>query len=194
MNLLSPKPTNAGAHFSSLALTHSLTLTAVTPAVRTVRRWAIGAAHMTGITALSGAFVAGLDAGLVYNTWPLMGDDWVPEDIMQLEPWRRNFTENSTTVQFQHRYLAYTTVGTVIGTWLAARRAKLDLSPRARTAVNTLLGLSAAQATLGVSTLLTFVPTPLAALHQAGSLTLLSGALWTAHELRRPRKPKLPPV
>lgn len=174
--------------------TPSLTPFAVTPAVRSVRRWAIGAAHMTGITALSGAFVAGLDAGLVYNTWPRMGEDWIPEDIMQLEPWRRNFTENSTTVQFQHRYLAYTTVGTVIGTWLAARRAKLDLSPRARTAVNTLLGLSAAQATLGVSTLLTFVPTPLAAMHQAGSLTLLSGALWTAHELRRPRKPKLPPV
>lgn len=147
---------------------------------------------MTGLTALSGALVAGLDAGLVYNTWPLMGEDWVPEDIMLLEPWAHNFTENSTTVQFQHRHLAYATVATVAGTWLAARRARRDLTPRARTAVNTLLGLSAAQAALGISTLLMFVPTPLAALHQAGSLTLLSGALWAAHELRRPRLPKLP--
>lgn len=59
---------------------------------------------------------------------------------------------------------------------------------RAGTAVHTLLGVSALQATLGVTTLLTFVPTPLAAMHQAGSLTLLSAALWSAHELRKPKK------
>lgn len=60
------------------------------------------------------------------------------------------------------------------------------------TAVNTLLGVTALQATLGISTLLTFVPTPLAAMHQAGSLTLLTTALWCAHELRRPKAKVIP--
>lgn len=153
-----------------------------------VRKWAIGSAHLTGLTALAGGFVAGLDAGLIYNTWPLMGESWIPEDILQLEPLARNFTENSTTVQFQHRYLAYTTVASVAATWLAARRAKSELTPRARIAINSLLGVSLAQAGLGITTLLTFVPTPIAALHQAGSLALLSSALWATHELRRPKK------
>ena len=70
-----------------------------------LRKWATSAAHITAFTVVSGAFVAGLDAGLIYNTWPLMGEDWIPEDIGQLKPWWKNPLENSTTVQFQHRYL-----------------------------------------------------------------------------------------
>jgi len=53
----------------------------------------------------SGAFVAGLDAGLVYNSFPKMGDKWVPDDILQMEPVLSNITENPTTVQFDHRIL-----------------------------------------------------------------------------------------
>lgn len=52
-----------------------------------------------------GAFVAGLDAGLVYNSFPKMGDKWVPDDILQMEPILSNITENPTTVQFDHRIL-----------------------------------------------------------------------------------------
>ena len=52
-----------------------------------------------------GAFVAGLDAGLVYNSWPLFADRWIPTDIMSHEPKWKNFFENHTTVQFQHRHL-----------------------------------------------------------------------------------------
>lgn len=52
-----------------------------------------------------GAFVAGLDAGLVYNSFPKMGDKWVPDDILQMEPVLSNITENPTTVQFDHRIL-----------------------------------------------------------------------------------------
>ena len=53
----------------------------------------------------TGAFVAGLDAGLVYNSFPKMADQWVPEDIMTMKPRMKNFFENPTTVQFDHRLL-----------------------------------------------------------------------------------------
>lgn len=57
------------------------------------------------LTAISGAFVAGLDAGLIYNSFPMMADRWIPDDIMKFSPFLRNFTENPTTVQFDHRLL-----------------------------------------------------------------------------------------
>lgn len=57
------------------------------------------------VTALSGALVAGMDAGLIYNSFPKMADKWIPEDILALSPTLRNFTENPTTVQFDHRIL-----------------------------------------------------------------------------------------
>lgn len=53
----------------------------------------------------SGAFVAGLDAGLVYNSFPKMADRWIPDDILAFSPKLKNFTENPTTVQFDHRIL-----------------------------------------------------------------------------------------
>lgn len=54
---------------------------------------------------ITGAFVAGLDAGLVYNSYPKMADKWIPDDIMAFTPRVRNITENPTTVQFNHRLL-----------------------------------------------------------------------------------------
>lgn len=59
------------------------------------------------ITAMSGAFVAGLDAGLIYNSFPKMADSWIPKDILIMSPLLKNFTENPTTVQFDHRLLVY---------------------------------------------------------------------------------------
>lgn len=52
-----------------------------------------------------GAFVAGLDAGLIYNSFPKMADRWIPSDILAFTPVFKNFTENPTTVQFDHRIL-----------------------------------------------------------------------------------------
>ena len=54
---------------------------------------------------LSGAFVAGLDAGLTYNTYPKMAGRWIPSDVMSFSPKWKNFFENPTTVQFDHRLL-----------------------------------------------------------------------------------------
>ena len=63
------------------------------------------------LTAISGAFVAGLDAGLTYNSFPKMADKWIPDDIWAIKSPSifRNFTENPTTVQFNHRILGITT-------------------------------------------------------------------------------------
>jgi len=137
------------------------------------------------LTAVSGAFVAGLDAGLVYNSYPLMGERWIPEDLLAFTPALRNFTENPTTVQFDHRTLAHFTVLLVSSVWLLSRR--MVLPRRAHLAANCLAAMAFVQASLGISTLLLYVPTPLASSHQAGSLVLLSTALWLSHELKNIR-------
>lgn len=49
--------------------------------------------------------MAGLDAGLTYNTWPKMADRWIPSDLMAYKPKWSNIFENPTTVQFDHRIL-----------------------------------------------------------------------------------------
>lgn len=134
------------------------------------------------VTALSGAFVAGLDAGLVYNSFPKMGDDWIPDDILALSPTIKNFFENTTTVQFDHRVLAITTLACINAFFFAARG--IPLHRRARVATTALTHMSWLQVILGISTLIYFVPTPLAAVHQAGSLTLLTFAVWAQHELK----------
>lgn len=135
------------------------------------------------LTAFSGAFVAGLDAGLVYNSWPKMADRWIPTDLFAMSPRWKNFFENSTTVQFDHRHLGEGTTTLIAALWWMCRSAPLP--PSTRLAVNCLLGMGLIQTTLGISTLLMLVPTHLAATHQSGSLVLLSIAVWLTHELRR---------
>ncbi|KAL6072197.1 hypothetical protein STEG23_017178 [Scotinomys teguina] len=148
-----------------------------------LRRFAGGTAGLVFLTALSGAFVAGLDAGLVYNSFPKMGDSWIPEDLLTFSPILKNVFENPTMVQFDHRLLGITSVTAITMLYFLSRR--IPLPRRTKMAAVTLLALAYAQVALGISTLLMYVPTPLAATHQSGSLALLSGALWLMNELRR---------
>ncbi|XP_041767364.1 cytochrome c oxidase assembly protein COX15 homolog [Anopheles merus] len=145
-----------------------------------------GLAHATKaavfLTALSGAFVAGLDAGLIYNSFPKMADRWIPSDILALSPALRNFTENPTTVQFDHRVLGTATLTLITGMFLLSRRRLLP--PRAYKAATAVAAMGWMQVALGITTLLTYVPVPLAASHQSGSLVLLSLAIWLTHELK----------
>ncbi|KAL3865180.1 hypothetical protein ACJMK2_006797 [Sinanodonta woodiana] len=166
-------------------LSHLLTPLKVpdTKQITLLRRFCHPLMTMIFVTAFSGAFVAGLDAGLTYNSWPKMADKWIPDDLLAYTPTWTNFFENPTTVQFIHRHLAESTVLVIAGFWWMARKAPLP--PRTRLAVNSLLGMAFLQATLGITTLLAHVPTHLAATHQSGSLVLLSLAVWVAHELRR---------
>ncbi|KPI95929.1 Cytochrome c oxidase assembly protein COX15-like [Papilio xuthus] len=162
--------------FPAAATLHKMKdLRSVTALAHTVKAMAF-------FTAISGAFVAGLDAGLVYNSFPKMGERWLPEDILALTPTRRNFTENPTTVQFDHRVLGTATLAAATTLALLARRR--TLSPPATTLAYAVGAMAWAQVCLGIATLVTYVPTPLAASHQAGSLTLLTLALCLTHEIK----------
>ncbi|CAK8688771.1 unnamed protein product [Clavelina lepadiformis] len=155
-----------------------------TKAVSKLRRIAYSTKGLVFITALSGAFVAGLDAGLTYNSYPKMADRWIPSDILTHSPKWKNFFENPTTVQFDHRLLGHATLALVTYTWWLTRKTP-GLHSRALLASNFMMGMGVIQVLLGITTLLTYVPTPTAAMHQSGSLTLLSFAVWLSHELRR---------
>jgi cytochrome c oxidase assembly protein subunit 15 len=135
------------------------------------------------VTILSGGFVAGLDAGLIYNTFPKMGDYWIPPGLLALEPAWRNVFDNLTTVQFDHRVLALTTFALIVIYRLRARHA--DLPRRGRSGANALLGLATLQVLLGILTVVLAVPTALAVTHQANAMLLLTAALYLLHGLRR---------
>mmetsp|Transcript_27682 Transcript_27682/g.51123 ORF Transcript_27682/g.51123 Transcript_27682/m.51123 type:complete len:481 (-) Transcript_27682:228-1670(-) len=147
------------------------------------RRLLLPLAVLVGITATSGAFVAGLDAGRAYNTWPLMDGGLVPEQYFRLSG-LRNFFENTAAVQFNHRTLATATL--VAFGLVAHRMAKLPIPARARTCFRIAAGLTVVQFSLGVAALLMYVPTSLGSLHQANALNLFTAVLATLHALRAP--------
>jgi len=138
------------------------------------------------ITILSGGLVAGLKAGLAFNTFPLMDGRWIPQTIFVQEPLWRNFFENIATVQFDHRVLATLVFLGVIGTWLTSFRYLL-MRP-ARIGLHLLVAAVLLQVTLGISTLLMHIPVPLAAMHQAGALLLFTAAIFLYHHMTPSRQ------
>jgi cytochrome c oxidase assembly protein subunit 15 len=146
------------------------------------RGFAFALAALVFIQAISGSFVAGIRAGLAYNTFPLMNGHLVPPGMLVIEPWYLNFFNNIATVQFDHRLIAWALAALVPWFWLRVRRA--PVSRRARLAADLLLAALALQIALGISTLLLAVPIPLAATHQAGAILVFTAALFAAHALR----------
>ncbi len=144
--------------------------------------WLVG---LIGLTMLSGAFVAGLDAGHAYNTFPLMDGRLVPEGYLADRPWWANPFENIAAVQFDHRVLAVVTLAAVLVFAFWAQRFRLSLGSFA--VIGTLTAMALIQVGLGVATLLLFVPVWLGALHQAGAMVLLTLALLTTQRLMRQR-------
>ncbi|TKA79427.1 hypothetical protein B0A55_03495 [Friedmanniomyces simplex] len=161
------------------------------PSLRTFRRSVAGLSGLIFVTAISGALVAGLDAGLVYNNFPWMGQNILPPRREMLDPFYshtpdnqdlvwRNMFENPVLAQLDHRILATTTFTAVLTLWAYSRYspAVRSLLPKSgRMGMLGLVHLVSLQVILGVSTLWYLVPTPLAAAHQAGALALLSGVL-----------------
>lgn len=164
------------------------------------RRSLLALGGLTFLTALSGAFVAGLDAGLIYNDFPYMGNSYIPptgELITSLPtlneestlPARiiHNMFENPVLAQLDHRILAVTTATSTAMLWgWAALKQRQGVLPKV--AFRGMAGLTALvvmQASLGICTLWYLVPTPLAATHQAGSLAVLTGIVVLAARLRR---------
>ncbi len=122
-----------------------------------------------------GALVAGLNAGLSYNTWPLMDGSIVPGDLFIQQPWWINLFENPKTVQFIHRLGAYTLFAATLWHMVRLCRA-LPGTPHARRSVLFFL-LVCVQAAFGITTLLTHVDIHVALAHQGMALIVLAFAI-----------------
>lgn len=119
----------------------------------------------------AGGFVAGLDAGMGYATWPLMDGQWVPNGLWIMTPGWINLFENAMTAQFNHRMLAYAIVAaTIFHAWKVGTIQSVILAAAVL-----------AQACLGILTLLLGVPLAIALAHQAGAMLVLAIAIWNLH-------------
>src|SRR4051794_5949705 len=124
-----------------------------------------------------GAYVAGLDAGFAYNSWPKMGDEWFPSETPMMAPWLLNLVDNPIVVQFIHRWLAWAVAALIA---LVAAIAWQRGRQRHAIALIVAIGL---QISLGIATLLTGVAIPIAASHQGMAVLLLATLLATSHRL-----------
>ena len=140
----------------------------------TVGIWALS---LLFLQFLFGAYVAGLEAGYAYASWPKMGDEWFPAATPMLEPYLRNFVDNPIMVQFVHRWLAWAVA------LAAALLARTAWRRNLRTEAFALLAAVAAQILLGIATLLSGVDIHIAAGHQAMAVILLGAMVATAHRL-----------
>lgn len=120
----------------------------------------------------AGGFVAGINAGQGYNTWPLMDGKIVPDGLTAMQPFWQNLFENALTVQFDHRILAYTIF--VIAAWHAVKTFSVTSM--------LLAYLVFTQACLGILTLLMHVPLSFALAHQATAMLVLAAAVWNLHK------------
>jgi len=142
-----------------------------------LRAGAIALLTLVLIQIYLGALVAGLRAGLIYNTWPLIDGSLIPNaaGLLHETPAWRNLFENTLTVQFDHRMVAY---AIVVLAWLHALDAMATLRSGAVVAhALALAAVVAVQATLGILTLLYAVPIDLALAHQAVAIVALSLAV-----------------
>ncbi len=145
------------------------------PAIAVSRGWVVPFAVLLFVQILFGAFVAGLNAGYAFNTWPLMGEHWVPPGLASIEPLWRNLLDNPIAVQFVHRTLAFLVAAAAILIGLRLRRAGARLEGMA------LIHMVVLQFALGVATILGGVPIALGVAHQAGAAALVAVTAWAAH-------------
>jgi cytochrome c oxidase assembly protein subunit 15 len=125
-----------------------------------------------------GAGVAGLHAGLTYNTFPLMDGQWVPEGLWPSGTWYKDLFADVTTVQFCHRLMAYSLTLVIPLFWMIGRN-----NPHVAHLLPILFSILVVQFLLGVLALLFVVPVPLASLHQANALLLFGIAVTILHRL-----------
>ena len=154
---------------------------AVSPAPTLTMRLGNWLVALVFVMVLSGALVAGIHAGLAYNTFPLMNGHFIPPEIFMVDPLWLNFFTNMATVQFDHRMIAWLLMGLI--PWYSWRIWREY--PEARTPAVMLALWLAVQVTLGITTLLLQVPVALAASHQAGAMVLFGLLLWANHAIRR---------
>lgn len=152
--------------------------------VKQIRPFMLALSVIGYTTFVSGAFVAGNDAGYAYNTWPKMLDEWVPAEVLKIGNNLKSVFESTPVVQFNHRILAYFTLLSSVGVYMYARQLGLPMSMR--WAIHLLPATYAIQVLLGILTLLTYVPVPLGVLHQGTGMLTLSALVYAMHALRLP--------
>ncbi|MEA1015841.1 COX15/CtaA family protein [Sphingosinicella sp. LY1275] len=149
------------------------------PAAKPVRMPTVGiwALSILGVQMLFGAYVAGLDAGYAFNTWPMMGSEWFPADTPMLEPFLRNYVDNPIVVQFIHRWVAFAVAVMVL--LLAFEAWSRGLRSEAVVAVAAVF----VQILIGILTLLTGVDLWIAVAHQGMAAILLGAIVLAAHRI-----------
>ena len=170
--------------WTALSLWHDAAERSACIQVPGLRLLTIATCGSVGLTILAGGFVAGLRAGLTYNTFPLMDGSLVPEGYAQLHPLLRNLTENVAAVQFDHRTLASLTAILALATVVTGLRK--GVAGRLRAGLIALGATVAAQYILGVTTLLWVVPVSLGTAHQAMAVLVLTAAMAAMHAQVKP--------
>jgi cytochrome c oxidase assembly protein subunit 15 len=140
----------------------------------TIGIWALS---LLAVQLTFGAYVAGLDAGHAFNSWPKMGDEWFPTGVAWLQPWIANLVDNPVVVQFVHRWFAFAVAAAALLLAGQAGRKGLVLAAAA-VALTVVL-----QILLGIATLLTGVDLTIAVAHQGMAVLLLASILYAAHRI-----------
>lgn len=152
-----------------------------------LKGWSLAVVLLVFVQSLLGGLVAGLNAGLVYNTFPLMDGMLFPPELFHATPWWLNLLENPVTLQFNHRVGALVVTIAIVLVWLWSRRVGVDRGTRR--AIDAMLLALAGQVALGVLTLIHMVPVGLGVAHQGGALVLLGSSIVVAHRLAHARLP-----
>ncbi len=172
-------------HLTTAFLTCGFTFWVLLPLILTKKRR--GNIQLRNLTAwlfilvliqiVYGAFVAGLNGGLGFNSWPKMNGEWIPKAVYALDPLWRNFFEAPYGVQFVHRTLGMFIVLFVLNIWIKGK--KKNLSGLQKKSLNILLALVILQTSLGILTLVLGVPLPIALIHQIGAFLLLMSIVFS---------------
>ncbi|PWA06148.1 COX15/CtaA family protein [Flavobacterium psychrotolerans] len=156
--------------------------TTIEKSLRTIARYAL---VFLVLQIIYGGFVAGLNAGLIHNHWPLMSDGQFMHEsvILEKDTWFQRLTEGKSGVQFVHRTLAYIVVGLIVLLYFKSKKFTLDT--KQTDSIKLLLLLVFVQFILGVFTLLYGVPLWLGLTHQISAFFLLSAMTYALHRLSK---------
>ena len=160
-----------------------ITKNEIKPSVPFIRKGVLILFIITVIQIIYGAFVAGLNAGFVMNTYPKMGDVWIAESVTAMQPLWVNFVDGIGGVQFVHRVLAHIVVGVVI--FLLMKSTKFELNTAQKKSLIALIVIVFCQFMLGIFTLLYAVPVWLGVTHQVGAFFLLGAIVYAMSSFKK---------
>jgi len=151
-----------------------------------IRPYALFSTLIVFFMMLTGAFVAGLKAGHIYNTFPYMGETFMPNNLLSIKPAWKNVFENPATVQFIHRITAYlVTLSILVLVWRSIKNVSFQVNGSSRLNVLVISILLCLQVSFGIIALLNKVPVMWGVLHQGTAVLLLTSVLFFLHRKSR---------